>query len=267
MTDSTRMRASDHGLPDYFDMQAYLGYTKHLGGWSATRELVELCHIEPGQELLYVGSGAGNSAVKIAQEYECLVVGVDLLEKMVLAAREWAIQKDVADRVEFRVGDAQDLPFDNDRFDLLICESVNTFVPNLDQAAREYVRVIKKGGYVGLNEAIWIKPPPESGEETMRALTGQRLRTSDEWVDMMERAGLQNLVVRTSNIEMRRESRSQFGIIGIGDYARILARFVKSFLFDPSTRNLFKVALSEPRSMYETMGYGLYAGRKPEGLP
>ena len=267
MMDTNRKRASDHGLPDYFDMQADLGHTKHLGGWFATQELVELCHLKPGQELLYVGSGAGNSAVKIAQEYECRVVGVDLLEKMALAAREWAIQKNATDNVKFHVGDAQDLPFEDDRFDLIICESVNTFVPNLDQAAGEYVRVIKKGGYVGLSEAIWIKPPPESGEETMRTLTGQHLRKSDEWVDMMERAGLQDLVVRTFNIEMRRESRSQFGLIGVGAYARILTRFVRSFLFDSSTRNLLKVALSEPKSMYETMGYGLYAGRKPGGLP
>jgi ubiquinone/menaquinone biosynthesis C-methylase UbiE len=267
MMDTNRKRASDHGLPDYFDMQADLGHTKHLGGWFATQELVALCHLEPGQELLYVGSGAGNSAVKIAQEYECRVVGVDLLEKMVLAAREKAIQKDVADRVEFRVGDARDLPFDDDRFDLLICESVNTFIPNLDRAAGEYVRVIKPGGYVGLNEAIWIKPPPESGDETMRALTGQRLRTSDEWVDMMERAGLQDLVARTANFEMRRESRSQFELIGVGDYARILARFVRILLFDSSIRNQLKVALSEPRSMYAYMGYGLYVGRKPEGFP
>ncbi len=73
-------------------------------------------------------------------------MGVDLREKMVIAAREWAIQKGVADRVDFRVGDAQDLPFDDDRFDLPIYESVNTSVADLDQAAVEYVRVIRKGG-------------------------------------------------------------------------------------------------------------------------
>ncbi len=101
----------------------------------------------------------------------------------------------------------------------------------------------------------------------MRALTGQRLRTSDEWVDMMKRAGLQDLVVRTSNFEMRRESRSQFELITVGDYARILARFFRILLFDSSIRNQLKVALSEPRSMYAYMGYGLYVGRKPEGLP
>jgi ubiquinone/menaquinone biosynthesis C-methylase UbiE len=58
-------------------------------------------------------------------------------------------------------------------FDVLICESVNTFVPDLDRAAQEYVRVIKPGGYVGLNEAVWVDAPPEAGSEAMTAITGQ----------------------------------------------------------------------------------------------
>ena len=47
------------------------------------------------------------------------------------------------------LGDAQDLPFEDDRVDILICESVNTFVPDLDQVAKDYVRVVKPGWYVG----------------------------------------------------------------------------------------------------------------------
>ncbi len=35
----------EHGLPSYFDMQAKLGYTKHIGGSDATRELLEMCRI------------------------------------------------------------------------------------------------------------------------------------------------------------------------------------------------------------------------------
>ena len=93
--------------------------------------------------------GAGTAATKIAMEYGCHLVGVDLLATMVESAREWAQRRGVEDRTEFQVGDAQDLPFEYDRFDILICESVNTFVPDLDQAAKDYVRVVKPGWYVG----------------------------------------------------------------------------------------------------------------------
>lgn len=256
-------KAKDLGLPEYFDMQARLGQTKHVGGWFSTQELAGLCHLGAGQELLYVGAGSGTAATRIAQEYDCRVVGVDLLESMVQAAQEWAERRGVQDRVEFRVGDAQDLPFEDNRFDVLFCESVNTFVPDLDRAAAEYVRVVKPGGYVGLNEAIWAKEPPEAGEDLMRALTGQRLCYPTELVAMLENAGLPNVVSRTYEIELRRETRSQAEFLGFRDYLRILGRFVKSLFFSSYTRKLMGIAFSEPRSAYDYMGYDLFVGRKP----
>ncbi|MCJ7824456.1 MAG: methyltransferase domain-containing protein [Anaerolineales bacterium] len=262
-TQQTAQRARDVGLPDYFDMQAAMGHTKHIGGWIATQELMQLCHLQAGQEILYVGCGSGVAAIKIAMDYDCNVVGVDVLEKMVASAREWAERRGATDRTEFRIANAQALPFEDDRFDVLICESVNTFVPDPDQAARGYVRVVKPGGYVGLNEALWIEDPPEAGSEVMSALTGQRLRKSEEWMAMLEGAGLVDLVDRVYAIEMRKEARSQFGFLSFGDYMRILGRFFSTFLFDPATRKLMRLALSEPRAIFDYMGYGLFVGKKP----
>jgi ubiquinone/menaquinone biosynthesis C-methylase UbiE len=219
------MKAKDVGLPEYFDMQAELGHTKHIGGWYATQELAELCKLGPGQEILYVGSGSGAAAVKLAVEYDCRVVGVDLLERMVEGAEARTEEQGIADRVVFQVADAQELPFEDERFDVVLCESVNTFVPDLEQAASEYVRVVKPGGYVGLNEAVWVEDPPEHGEQLMRSLTGQEIRRSHEWVAMLEGAGLRDLVERTYEVEMQREARSQFGFLGCRDYLRILGRF------------------------------------------
>jgi len=38
-------RAADYGLPIYFDLQAKMGHTKHLGGVAVTRRLAELCSL------------------------------------------------------------------------------------------------------------------------------------------------------------------------------------------------------------------------------
>lgn len=256
-------KAKDVGLPEYFDMQAALGHTKHVGGWFATQKLASLCSLRAGQEVLYVGSGSGAAAVKIVREYECSVIGIDLLDRMVDAAREKARVSGVEGRVEFRVADARDLPFEDGRFDVLLCESVNTFIPELEKAASEYYRVVKPGGYVGLNEAIWIKEPPEAGEELMRSLTGQSIRRSHEWVELLERAGLQDVVEHTFAVDMTREARSQSGFLGCRDYLRIFGRFFRHVIFDPGTRRLIRLALREPSSVYDYMGYGLYVGRKP----
>jgi ubiquinone/menaquinone biosynthesis C-methylase UbiE len=258
-----QIKAKDVGLPDYFDMQAAVRHTKHVGGWESTQEIAEMCALGPGQELLYVGSGSGVAAIQIAQTYGCTVIGVDLLETMVAAAKLWAEERGATDLVDFRVADAQSLPFPDDRFDVLLCESVNIFVPDLKKAASEYVRVVKPGGYVGLNESVWYSEPPANAEQVMYELTGQRLRRPAEWVAMLEDAGLLEIQDRTYPLQMKAEMRSQLGFLSTKEYFAILGRSIKSIFTDPTTRQTFRTAFREPRATIDHMGYGLYVGRVP----
>ena len=93
------------------------------------------------------------------QTYGCKVVGVDILPGMVENTQRWAEGKGLSGQLEFRVADARNLPFEDHQFDALISESVNTFIPDQERATREYVRVVKPGGYIGFNETIWGKEP------------------------------------------------------------------------------------------------------------
>jgi cyclopropane fatty-acyl-phospholipid synthase-like methyltransferase len=74
----------------YLDMQAYVGITKHNGGFAATDELLSLCHIEDAGEVLNVGCGIGVGSAYIAQKYHCHVVGVDISEQMIAWSRQRA---------------------------------------------------------------------------------------------------------------------------------------------------------------------------------
>jgi ubiquinone/menaquinone biosynthesis C-methylase UbiE len=260
MTSSSSL---EHGLPVYFDMQARIGHTKHVGGWKSTHEIAEMMSLQPGMELLYVGSGSGVAAIKIAKKFDCYVVGVDLLEEMVAVAQEWAERKGAGNRVEFRVADAMELPFESDRFDALLCESVNTFIPDLKRAGNEYVRVVKPGGYVGLNEAVWYTEPPEEGTELMRNLTGQELMRPQEWIAMLRQAGLEDIRERTYKVAMKDEFRSQMGFLSWRDFLSIIGRSIKSILADSESRQLMRLATNEPRAAYDYMGYGLFVGRVP----
>ncbi|MDI6888137.1 MAG: class I SAM-dependent methyltransferase [Methanocellales archaeon] len=86
-----------------------------MGGLKATRELIELCHINKGKYVLDVGCGVGKTPCYVAKMYGCRVVGVDISERMVDRAKERAKREGVENRVEFRVADAQNLPFDRRR--------------------------------------------------------------------------------------------------------------------------------------------------------
>ena len=46
----------------YFEFQAEIGFTKHMGGLKATKELIELCHIDKGKYVLEVGCGVGKTS-------------------------------------------------------------------------------------------------------------------------------------------------------------------------------------------------------------
>jgi ubiquinone/menaquinone biosynthesis C-methylase UbiE len=137
----------------FFDFAAKVDITKHIGSLEATQALIELCHIGEGKYVLDVGCGVGVTPCSIARRYGCRVVGVDILEGMIERSKERAKREGVMDRVEFRVADAQDLPFEDDLFDAVITESVTAFPEDKQKAVNEYVRVAKPGGYVGLSES------------------------------------------------------------------------------------------------------------------
>jgi SAM-dependent methyltransferase len=252
----------------FFDFAAEVGLTKHLGGLAATEELIALCHIGEGMYVLDVGCGAGVTPCSIARRYGCRVVGVDISEKMVERSRERARREGMAGRVEFRVADAQDLPFEDDLFDAVVTESVTAFPEDKQRAVREYVRVTKPGGYVGLNESTWRKvpPPPE-----VVAWAGQDLGasvkplTSDEWVGLLEGAGLKDIAVQSHEISTREEARGILGRYGCGGTLTVLWRMLGLYARNPAYRRFVKGVRQEgiiPDNLEEYFGYGLYVGRK-----
>ena len=131
--------------PSFFDFAAEVGLTKHLGGLEATEKILELCHVGEGSYILDVGCGAGQSSCYIAKKHGCRVVGVDINEMMIERSKERAEREGVKDMVEFRVADAQDLPFADDVFDAVITESVTAFPEDKQMAVNEYARVTKPG--------------------------------------------------------------------------------------------------------------------------
>ena len=147
MGDRKRFPQANSSDPElsYFELQAYMGTTKHMGGFEITEELIELCHIDEGTHVLEIGCGVGATACHLAKRYGCRVVGVDLRESMIARSRERAHKEGVTDYVEFRVADARNLPFDDALFDTVISESVATFIEDKQQVIGECARVTRPG--------------------------------------------------------------------------------------------------------------------------
>jgi SAM-dependent methyltransferase len=252
----------------FFDFAAEAGLTKHLGGVEATDALAELCHIGEGCYVLDVGCGVGATPVYLARTYGCRVAGVDIVPRMIERCQERAQRAGVADRTEFRVADAQDLPFDDDTFDAVITESVAAFPEDKQRAANEYVRVTKPGGYVGLNESTWLKtPPPPDVVAWASQEVGAQVEplTQEGWVGLLENAGLSDVVVRVHPIEIGDEAKGivrRYGSLGM---LRFTLRALRMYLGNPAYRAFVTRVRKEglmPENLQEYFGYGLYVGRK-----
>jgi len=252
----------------FFDFAAKVGLTKQLGGVGATEELIELCHIGEGKYVLDVGCGAGVTPCLIAKRYGATAVGVDINKGMIERSEERAKRERVTDRVEFRVADAQDLPFDDNSFDAVITESVTAFPEDKQKAVNEYVRVTKPGGYVGLNESTWLKvpPPPELVAWASQDLGANVTPlTSSQWLGLLETAGLRETAVRIYEINVQDEGRGILRRYGCGGMLGVLLRMLSLYARSPAYRRFVRGVRKDgvtPDNLDEYFGYGLYVGRK-----
>jgi len=246
------------------ELLAYVGTTKHMGGLSATEELAELCRISAGRYVLDIGCGVGATACYLAKEYGCRVVGVDISEGMIEGARQRAIREGVEDQVEFRVADAQDLPFEDGLFDAVLVESVIAFIQDKGRVMREMVRVTKEGAYVGLNEVTWIKtPPPEELVESVVRIweVEADIPTPEGWERLMQDSGLRDILARNYSFSARREF-SEFRRYRLRDFWRMFTATLSLYMRSSAFRKYMKGRQRLPKRIWEYLGYGIYVGRK-----
>jgi ubiquinone/menaquinone biosynthesis C-methylase UbiE len=247
---------------NYLDMQAHVGITKHNGGFAATNELLALCHIEGAKEVLDVGCGIGVAPTYIAKKYHCRVVGVDISEKMIAWSRQRAREEHVEDKVEFPVANVLNLPFKNDRFDVVFCESVLAFVADKQRAIRECIRVTKPGGYVGLSETFFTNQASPELVARAQASLGSDVPTVATWQALWEETALQDRVVRLHKIVPRVEIMDRFQWVGWRWTMSAWGRLIRLYVMNPSVRHSLQEMFNAPAAVMQQMGYGLFVGRK-----
>src|SRR5215203_5583443 len=153
--------------------------------------LCEAVNVHAGDKVLDVATGNGNTAISAARRF-CDTTGIDYVPELIEHARKRAEVEGV--QITFDVGDAEDLPYPDASFDVVLSTLGVMIAPDQEKVAEELLRICRPGGRIGL--ANWtpdgfignmlrtlgkhvppppgIKPPPLWGtEERLRELLGE----------------------------------------------------------------------------------------------
>jgi ubiquinone/menaquinone biosynthesis C-methylase UbiE len=180
-------------------------------------ELCEAADIMPRERVLDVACGTGNATLPAARRSWGGAVGLDYVPELLEQGRARAAAEGLD--VEFVEGDAENLPFEDDSFDVVLSTFGAMFAPNQQKAADEMLRVCKPGGRIAMTN--WVPdgmigemfmtvakhaPPPPgvqppilwgtedhlrelfgdriSALETERVSVKMRFRDADHWLDV-----------------------------------------------------------------------------------
>ena len=129
--------------------------------------------LAPGESVLDVGCGAGTDSLVAVQMVapDGTVTGLDMTDEMLAKARASAREMG-AENAEFVAGEAEDLPFDEASFDVVVSNGVIDLVPDKDAVFSEILRVLRPGGRVQIADVTIQNPVSEEGRRNIDLWTG-----------------------------------------------------------------------------------------------
>jgi ubiquinone/menaquinone biosynthesis C-methylase UbiE len=172
---------------------ALIGVTLQIVG----EQLAEAMDLRAGQTVLDIAAGNGNATLAAARR-GCDVTSTDYVESLLARGRKRAEADGLS--VDFRVADAEQLPFEDRSFDAVVSTFGAMFSPDQDSTATEMLRVCRSGGKIGLAnwtpggfigqmfKVIGKHLPPPAGVKSP-ALWG-----TSEWMEKAFRASAANIV-------------------------------------------------------------------------
>ena len=164
----------------------------HTRGRASTLEVVGLAKLKSSDLILDVGCGLGGTARFLAEQYKCNVAGIDLTAEYISVGKRLTELVGLSNRVELRQGSALDIPYEDERFDLVWTEHVQMNIADKSRFYSEIARVLKPGGpllfhdiFRGSGDAPFY-PAPWAEDESISALV-----TETEARRVMEQVGLE----------------------------------------------------------------------------
>jgi SAM-dependent methyltransferase len=129
--------------------------------------------LDPGEDVLDIGCGAGMDTLVAAQMVgaDGYVTGIDMTPDMAAKARRSAAEMGLAN-VTIVDGSAEELPFADAGFDVVISNGVIDLIPDKEAVFWEIARVLRPGGRIQLADVTIQRPVSEEGRRNIDLWTG-----------------------------------------------------------------------------------------------
>jgi SAM-dependent methyltransferase len=156
--------------------------------------------LKPGETVLDLGSGAGMDSFLAARQVgpEGRVIGVDMTDAMLEKARANARKSGLDPIVEFRKGQIEALPIEDESVDAIISNCVINLSPEKDRVYAEAYRVLRPGGRIMVSDVVLDHPLPEAVLSSIDAyigcIGGANLRS--EYLETITKAGFREVRVQ-----------------------------------------------------------------------
>jgi SAM-dependent methyltransferase len=188
----------DHLTPD--DLAAVDEF--HGGQRAATVRLAELLDLGGSERVLDVGCGLGGPSRFLAWRYGVRVSGIDLTAEFVRVAQMLTRRTGLAGQVDYRQGDALDLPFEDASFDVVWSQNAAMNIADRDRLYRGMRRVLKPGGRLALQEvAAGPGGPPHFPVQWAREPAISHLFSADATRAKLEAAGFRVVIWQDTTAE------------------------------------------------------------------
>jgi ubiquinone/menaquinone biosynthesis C-methylase UbiE len=162
---------------------------------------VTLAALTAGQTVLDLGSGGGIDCFLAAKKVGPTgkVIGVEMTPSMLDRARANKAKLG-AENVEFRLGEIEHLPVEDNRVDVIISNCVINLSPDKPQVFREAFRVLKPGGKLAVSDIVTDGDLPDAIKQSMSAWAGcvAGAMDVDDYIGAIEAAGFVDVEVEAS---------------------------------------------------------------------
>lgn len=198
------------------DSSKIVGYTimedeyDHLDGYVPDADLglgcgvpTEYAGIKKGDTVVDLGSGAGNDvfvARSIAGE-EGNVIGIDMTEEMISKAN---INKDKVGfkNVDFKLGEIENIPLENNLADVVISNCVLNLVPDKRKAFKEIYRILKPGAHFCVSDIVLKGELPAGLKKSAEMYAGcvAGALQQDEYLGIIKETGFNNIETKKTKV-------------------------------------------------------------------